>query len=42
LRLCRELLPDLERVLGVDHPNTLANRNNIAAWAGQVGEDAAY
>ena len=31
LRLFRELLPDMERVLGRDHPDTLTTRNNIAA-----------
>jgi hypothetical protein len=30
LRLFRELLPDRERVLGPDHPDTLATRSNIA------------
>ena len=30
LRLFRELLPDQERVLGPDHPDTLTTRNNIA------------
>ena len=32
------LLPDQERVLGRDHPNTLATRGNIAAWTGEVGD----
>jgi hypothetical protein len=31
LRLFKELLPDQERVLGRDHPNTLSTRKNIAA-----------
>ena len=31
LRLFTELLPDRERVLGRDHPDTLTTRNNIAA-----------
>jgi hypothetical protein len=30
LRLSQELLPDIERVLGPDHPDTLATRSNIA------------
>ncbi len=33
-----ELLPDRERVLGRDHPDTLRTRNNIAHWTGRVGE----
>ena len=37
LRLSRALLPDQERVLGRDHPDTLATRNNIAHWTGAVG-----
>src|SRR5271166_4377769 len=37
-RLSTELLPDLERVLGRDHPTTLATRNNIAHWTGEVGD----
>ncbi|MFE6178837.1 hypothetical protein ACFQ8D_42610, partial [Streptomyces sp. NPDC056464] len=27
-----ELLPDLMRVLGPDHPHTLATRTNLAHW----------
>ena len=38
LRLFAELLPDLERVLGRDHPDTLTTRNNIASWTGEVGD----
>ena len=38
LRLFQELLPDQERVLGADHPDTLTTRNNIAAWTGESGE----
>ena len=38
LRLFRELLPDLERVLGRDHPDTLTTRNNIAHWTGEAGD----
>jgi hypothetical protein len=30
VRLSRELLPDLERVLGPAHRDTLTTRNNIA------------
>ena len=40
LRLSRELLPDLERVLGPDHPSTLTARNNNAAWTGFCGDAA--
>ena len=28
------------RVLGPDHPDTLATRGNIAAWTGQCGDAA--
>ena len=38
LRLFTELLPDRERVLGRDHPDTLTTRNNIAHWTGAVGD----
>ena len=34
----RELLPDQERVLGRDHPDTLTTRNNIAHWTGETGD----
>ena len=34
----RELLPDRQRVLGPDHPDTLTTRNNIAAWTGEGGD----
>jgi hypothetical protein len=30
------LLPDRERVLGSDHPDTLTTRNNIAGWTAQI------
>jgi hypothetical protein len=30
LRLFRELLPDQERMLGLNHPDTLRTRGNIA------------
>lgn len=33
LRMFEELLPDRERVLGPDHPETQATRNNIAHLA---------
>ena len=33
LRLSRELLPDQQRLLGPDHPETLITRNHIAAYA---------
>jgi len=32
-----ELLPLLERVLGPEHPDTLATRNNLAHSRGQAG-----
>jgi hypothetical protein len=38
LRLLSELLPDRERVLGADHPDTLRTRNNIAGWYGDCGD----
>jgi hypothetical protein len=28
------------RVLGPDHPDTLATRNNIAGWTGECGDPA--
>ena len=36
LRLCRELLPDQQRVLGADHPETLTTRHSIAHWTGEI------
>ena len=38
LRLFQALLPDQERVLGPDHPDTLTTRNNIAYWTGECGD----
>ena len=38
MRLFTELLPDRERVLGRDHPDTLTTRHNIAGWTGEVGD----
>ena len=38
LRLFVELLPDHERVLGADHPETLTTRSNIAVWTGRTGD----
>ena len=35
--LFEALLPDLERVLGRDHPDTLTTRHNIAGWTGKTG-----
>ena len=32
------LLPDQQRVLGPDHPDTLTTRSNIAAWTGEAGD----
>jgi Tetratricopeptide repeat len=40
LRLSRDLLPDLSRVLGPHHPDTLITRDNIAAYTGQCGDAA--
>jgi hypothetical protein len=40
LRLTQELLPDRERVLGRDHPDTLTTRSNIAFWTVQCGDPA--
>ena len=37
LRLFREVLPDLERVLGFRHPNTLKTRGNVAGLTFQCG-----
>ena len=34
----QQLLPDLERVLGPVHPQTLGTRGNIAYWAGECGD----
>jgi hypothetical protein len=36
----QELLPDLVRVLGPAHPDTLATRSNVALWTGQSGDPA--
>ena len=32
------LLPDRQRVLGPDHPDTLTTRSNIAGWTGRAGD----
>ena len=34
------LLPVVERVLGAEHPDTLAARANLADWTGQAGDAA--
>ena len=34
------LLPIRERVLGPEHPHTLANRNGLARWTGEAGDAA--
>lgn len=34
----QRLLADLLRVLGPDHPDTLAARNNLASWRAQTGD----
>ena len=38
LRLFQALLPDQQRVLGPDHPDTLTTRSNIAVWTGECGD----
>ena len=35
-----QLLEYQQQVLGVDHPNTLTTRNNIATWTGRTGDPA--
>ena len=35
------LLPVRERVLGREHPDTLATRANLARWTGEAGDAAA-
>jgi len=35
------LVPVVERVLGAEHPNTLAARGNLARWTGEAGDAAA-
>ena len=37
LRLFQALLPDFERVLGKDHPDTLKTRQYVAHWTGETG-----
>ena len=37
----RRLLPVQERVLGPEHPDTLAARANLARWTGEAGDAAA-
>ena len=34
------LLPVFERVLGPEHPDTLAARGNLACWTGEAGDAA--
>ncbi|HYB37805.1 MAG TPA: tetratricopeptide repeat protein [Mycobacterium sp.] len=34
------LLTEQQRVLGADHPDTLATRNNLAFWRGEGGDVA--
>ena len=38
--MLQELLPELVRVLGPDHPQILEARGNIAYWTGQHGDSA--
>jgi hypothetical protein len=40
LRLYRELLPDMVRVLGPDHLHTLTTRGNLAYSTGEAGDPA--
>jgi hypothetical protein len=35
------LLPARERVLGPEHPDTLAARHELARWTGEAGDPAA-
>ncbi|MEI7029299.1 tetratricopeptide repeat protein, partial [Streptomyces pratensis] len=35
-----DLLSDMARVLGEDHPETLTTRNNFASWLGDAGDAA--
>lgn len=35
-----QLLDDLERILGPDHPDTLDTRYNLAYWQGEAGDPA--
>jgi hypothetical protein len=37
VELFEAVVKDLERVLGVDHPDTLASRNNLALALGDLG-----
>ncbi|HEY6274737.1 MAG TPA: tetratricopeptide repeat protein, partial [Streptosporangiaceae bacterium] len=34
------LMPVIERVLGPEHPDTLATRSNLAAYTGEAGDAA--
>ena len=38
--LLAELLPIYERVQGVEHPEILATRHNLARWIGAAGDPA--
>lgn len=38
LRLCQDLLPDMERVFGKDDETTLATRGHIALWTAETGQ----
>ena len=38
--LLAALLPDRERVLGPDHPGTLATRHNLASLTSEAGDVA--
>ena len=41
LELQQRVLAAKERVLGSDHPSTLATRNSLAYWTGAAGDAAA-
>jgi Tetratricopeptide repeat len=38
----RQLLVDLARVLGPDHPATLSTRNNLASWLGRALSQSSF
>ncbi|GAA1794077.1 serine/threonine-protein kinase [Actinomadura chokoriensis] len=39
--ILQSLLPDRQRVLGPEHPDTLTTRHNLAHWTGHAGDPAA-
>jgi hypothetical protein len=40
LHALRGLLPGIKQILGPDHPEALATRNDIAYWTGRYGDAA--